>query len=212
MSTLPTSEPPSSYVTETVKSMAPWRKGISWWVVLVQGLVLAGMGGFGLWRPSQAGLVISLGLATYLVATAVWVIVQALRGREFGMSVFNLLAAGGGLVAGLGVLLPYVSGRAIDTGTTWASFGTALVIVGLLTIASSFVERPNKGVAVTTLVRGLVQAGLGGYIFWVAVTDQSADAGLVKWISWALLALGVLLIVWSILLYVRRPKPLVAAT
>ncbi len=203
--------PSSSYITDTVKGMAPWRQGISWWVVLVQGLVLAGMGGFGLWRPGQAGIGISLALAAYLVVAAIWVIVQALRGREFGMSVFNLLAAGGGLVAGLGILMPYLFQRTFDAATAWAGFGMALVIVGLLTIASSFVERPNKGVAWATLIRGILQTAFGGYIFWLAVTENASDAGLVRWLSIALLVLGALLIVWSILLYLRRPKSTVVS-
>ncbi|MGL4648622.1 MAG: hypothetical protein ACRC1H_04385 [Caldilineaceae bacterium] len=197
----------SNYLTDTVKDMAPWRKGIRWWVVLLQGLVLAAMGGFGLWRPEQAGIGISLALAALLVVQAVWVIVSAMRGREYGMSVFNLLAAGGGLVAGIGILVPYLFQADFDLQTAWANFGLGLAIVGLLTLASSFVERPNRGVAWATLVRGLFNLGFGAYIFWVAASGNTDNPLLIRWLSIALLVLGGVLIVWSILLYVRRPKP-----
>jgi uncharacterized membrane protein HdeD (DUF308 family) len=196
----------STYLTDTVKEMAPWRKGVRWWVVLLQGLVLAAMGGFGLWRPGQAGIGISLALAALLVVQAVWVIVAAMRGREYGMSVFNLLAAGGGLVAGVGVLVPYLFQADYDLQTAWANFGLALAIVGLLTLASAFVERPNQGIAWATLLRGLFNLGFGAYIFWVALSENAENPVLIRWLSIALLVVGGLLIVWSILLFLRRPK------
>lgn len=195
-----------SNIAETVNQMVPWRKGIRWWVVLLQGLVLAAMGGFGLWRPGQAGIGISLALAALLVVQAIWIIVSAMRGREYGMSVFNLLAAGGGLVAGLGILLPYLFRRNIDLPTAWSNFGLALVIVGLLTLASSFIERPNQGVAWATLIRGLFTIAIGAYIFYIAVTANAENATLIQWLAMALLVLGGLLILWSLLLYLRRPK------
>jgi uncharacterized membrane protein HdeD (DUF308 family) len=174
---------------------------------LVQGIILAAMGGYGLWQPSQAGIVISLVLAVLLVLQAFWVIIQALRGNEFGMSVFNLLAAGGGLVAGLGILVPYLFNRDFDLPTSWSNFGLGLTIVGILTLASSFIERPNQGVAWATLIRGVLQTAFGIYVFYVSLTEQAGHPALIRWMSIALLALGVVLIIWSGILYSRRRGP-----
>jgi len=196
----------SSSFNETVKGMAPWREGVSPWIVLIQGVVLAAIGGFGVWRTVDTGIIITLALAAYLVLSAVWVIVQALRGQEYGLSVFNLLAAGGGLISGLGVLLAYFLVDSFDNLTAFGVFGIGLLIVGLLSLASSFIEGQNQGIAWGTLVRGLVQTLLGAYIFWVAASAPDAQAGLIWWLAIVLLTVGVLLVVWAVLLFVRKPQ------
>ncbi len=202
----------STYVSDSVKQMAPWRKGITWWVVLLQGVALAALGCYGVWRSKDAGIIISLVLAALLVLQAFWVIVSALRGREFGMSVFNLLAAGGGFVAGLGILIPYFFQReALHLPTAWANFGMALIVVGLLTLASAFIERPNSGIAWNTLIRGLLELVLGAYIFFIAVSNNSGDAELIRWLAFVLLGAGALLILYALLLFLRRPRASAAA-
>jgi uncharacterized membrane protein HdeD (DUF308 family) len=196
--------------TSVVSEYAPWRRGIAWWMVLVQGLVLAALGGAALWRTELANTIILVGLGVYLVLAAVWTIVQAMRGRDYGLSVFNLLAAGGGFVAGLGVLMPFVltsrpafdpANEAIVRLTSFITFGVALVAVGLLWLLSAFIERPDRGLVAVTLVRGIFFLGLGGYILFGVVTD-SGD--LVRWIALAAIVLGVLLVLYSLVLYRRR--------
>lgn len=97
----------SSSLNDTVQEYVPWRKGIAWWVVLLQGLVLLGIGGYALWDTNGRRTII-FGLGIYLLAVGIGTIVSAMRGRSAGLSVFGLLAAGGGLVAGLSVSLLYL--------------------------------------------------------------------------------------------------------
>jgi uncharacterized membrane protein HdeD (DUF308 family) len=201
----------SQYINDTVQSMVPWRKGVAWWVVLVQGLLFAVLGGLGLWRPKESGEFIFLAFATYLVVAAIWVIIQAMRGRDYGMSVFNLLASGGGLVAGVAILVPYLFNNAMAQEplyllSAWSSFGMGLLLVGLLTIASSFIERPEKGIAWASLVRGIIQVLLGAWLFWAAVTGQAGEAALIRWLAIAMLVIGIVGIVWSLIIY-RRQNP-----
>lgn len=196
----------SSGINSVVSEYVPWRKGIAWWVVLVQGIVLTVIGALALWRTDISINVILIGLGAYLIIAAVWTIVQAMRGREYGLSVFNLLAAGGGLVAGIGVLMPFIlDGRPNLTPadieivrlTSLVTFGVALLAVGLLWVLSAFVEKPEGGVVFVTIVRGVLFLALGGYILFGVATSSS---DIVRWIAIAALIVGVLLIIYSIIL------------
>ncbi len=185
---------------DTVQSYAPWRRGIAWWVVLLQGLILLAIGGYSIWDAGSAGRIIILGLGIYLIAVAIWTIVAAMRGRSAGLSVFGLLAAGGGLVAGLSVSLPFFF-RAPDAFQSgFFTFGIALLTIGILTLLAAFVERPEVGIAWATLARGLVWAVLGGYLIYAIVTNVEQPR-LIQWIAIGLLVIGVLLAIYSFLLY-----------
>ena len=163
-----------------ISSIAPWRKGVAWYVVAVQGLVLLAIGGLALWQQQSAIDIVLIGVGIWLFAGAVWTLIQAVRGREYGMSVFGLLASGGGLVVGLSLWVPYLLIPELDKPTVLVLAGIGLLTIGILTLASTFVEKPESGYPVMTLVRALVQIALGGYILF-QVPTQSAD--LVCWIS-----------------------------
>jgi uncharacterized membrane protein HdeD (DUF308 family) len=200
----------TSGVDSVVSEYVPWRKGISWWIVLVQGIVLLAIGVLALWRTDLASQIILIGLGVYLIVAAIWTIVQAMRGRDYGLSVFNLLAAGGGLVAGIGVLIPFIlRGRPtinVETLqiTSLVTFAIALMAVGVLWLLSSFVERPEGGIVIITLVRGILFLLLGGYILFAVATGTS---DVVRWVAIACAVVGGLLIIYSIILNRRQAAP-----
>lgn len=199
----------TSGVNSSVSSLAPWRKGVAWYVVLIQGLVLLAIGGAALWQTDLAIDVILIGVGVWLFAAAIWTLIQAVRGREYGMSVFGLLAAGGGLVVGLSLLVPYLFLPTLDDNTVLIQVGIGLLAIGLLTLLSTFVEKPESGFPIMTLVRSLLQLVLGGYILY-AVATQTVD--LVRWIAIAALVVGALLAAYSIWLFLsQRPQTTPAA-
>lgn len=205
----------SAGFTDAVQQYAPWRRGVAWWVVLIQGLALLGVGAYAYFVTSSAALVIVLGIGLYLVATGLWTVIQAMRGRDAGLSVFGLLAAGGGLVAGISVSLPYLFSAPQAFAPGFFAFGVALVVIGILTLMAAFVERPEAGIAWTTMLRGVVWAALGSYLVY-AVTSGVDEPRIVQWIAIALLALGALLALYSILLNrqqaAKKPKPALATS
>ena len=69
----------SSSINDTVQQYAPWRKGIAWWVVLLQGLVLLAIGGYALWDANSAARIIIFGLGIYLLAIGLGTIISAMR-------------------------------------------------------------------------------------------------------------------------------------
>jgi uncharacterized membrane protein HdeD (DUF308 family) len=182
-----------------VQKYAPWRRGVAWWVVLIQGLLLLGIGGYALWDTSSAARIIIFGLGIYLVAIGLGTIVQAMRGRGSGLSVFGLLAAGGGLVAGISVSLLYLVREEGVFAPGFFIFGVALITVGVLTLLAAFVERPEAGIVWATLLRGVIWIGLGSYLVYAILSGQS-EPDLVRWIAIGLLVLGALLAFYSIVL------------
>ncbi len=196
-------------INNTVQQYAPWRKGIAWWVVLLQGLVILAIGAYALWSTKSAARVIVLGFGLYLVATAVWMIIQSMRGRDVGLSVFSLLAAGGGLVAGISVALPFLFAKPDAIAPSFFTFGIALITIGILTLLSAFVEKPASGIAWPTIVRGLVWLLFGSYMVY-AIATQPEELMLIQWIAYALLVLGAGLTIFSIVLN-RRQAALKAA-
>jgi uncharacterized membrane protein HdeD (DUF308 family) len=193
-----------SSISDSVSGYAPWKRGVAWWIVLIQGILLAILGGLIVARPADAGELFLYGVGIWFVATAAWVMVQALRGKDVSLSVMGLLAAGGSLVAGLSMLLPLLLGMAPDQQTMFASFSIALITIGVLTILSAFFERPEGGLSVPTLVRGTFQIVLGGYVLWAALTG-TVVANQLRWIGIGAIVGGVALAVYSFFLY-RQQK------
>lgn len=189
----------SSGLTDTVQQYAPWRRGIAWWVVLIQGLILLAIGGFALWSPNSAAKVLVLGIGIYLAAIGLWTIVQTMRGRDGGLSVFGLLAAGGGLVAGISVSVAYMFAASTSFGTIFFIFGVSLITIGILTLLAAFVERPEAGIVWMTMLRGIMWAALGGYMIY-AVLNGVNEPKVVQWIAIAFLVLGALLAIFSVIL------------
>lgn len=115
-----------SKVTEVAKSALPWQKGVAWWIVLLEGIVLLGLGIYMFfartWTFMLLGwiitisLVVSGGLSLYLSLKAPeksriqqWTMIHGLVGLGFGVIVavlllFQILPSAGLVILGLGCL------------------------------------------------------------------------------------------------------------
>ncbi len=208
-------------ITDSVGNYAPWRKGVAWWAVAIQAALALVIGIWSLADPNFAPWIIIVGLSIYYVFSALRTIWQALRGRDIGFSVLGLLAAGGGLTVGLAVLVPTLrdwisKGEALDvaSATLLYAFGIGQVVIGTLSIGSAFVEKPEQGVRWASVIRGAVILVLGVWILWALRNlDTAADSQVITILSWAFVAIGVLLAVQSYLLFrASRPKVETPAT
>jgi cation transport ATPase len=206
-------------LAEYASSYAPWRKGISWWAVLIQALIALGIGIFALFNKDYAAWTIIGGFCVYFILSALRTIWQALRGLDIGFSVLGLLAAGGGLAVGTAVLIPVVRaffGDQAQEGITQYTllyvFGVAVTIIGLLATGSAFVERPEQGIRWASVIRGLIFVILGGYIL-IALNNQATfeDSLVINVLSWGFVIIGILLAGQSFMLY-RSSRPPVEAT
>lgn len=204
-------------LTEYAASYAPWRKGIAWWVVLIQALLALAIGIYALLNKGNAAWIIISGFCVYFIISALRTIWQALRGRDIGFSVLGLLAAGGGLAVGTAVLIPVLRaffGGDVEPGITQFTllyvFGVAQLVIGLLATGSAFVERPEHGVRWASVIRGVIFVIFGVYILIALRNLASVDDSLVITVlSWGFVVIGVLLLVQTYMLY-RASRPKVA--
>ena len=108
---------------ETAKGLAPWRAGLPWWVVLVEGGVLGLVGILILIDPRKATLNVALFLAAALVVAGIIQIWSVLRGRA-PEDIDSLIAAPGrhrhlrGQSGAVALLSP-VSGRRGGADRIW---------------------------------------------------------------------------------------------
>lgn len=204
------------------QAYAPWRKGIAWWVVLIQALIALAIGIYALLNPGSAAWVIITGFCAYFILAALRTIWQGLRGRDIGFSVLGLLAAGGGLTIGTAVLVPVLRYWFRDPSGAAATdemqnvliyvFGIGMTIIGVLGIGSAFVERPEHGVRWASVIRGVIFTALGIYIL-VALRSLTPEQSplLISVLSWGFVIIGVLLAVQTFLLF-RASRPATEAT
>jgi len=206
-------------LTEYASSYAPWRKGIAWWVVLIQALIALAVGIYAILNPGSASWVIISGFCIYFIISALRTIWQALRGRDIGFSVLGLLAAGGGLAIGTAVLVPVLrawfgneSAAAGSANVLLYVFGIGMTIIGLLSVGSAFVERPEQGVRWASVIRGVVLLALGVYVL-IALRSLAPEQNplLITVLSWGFVVIGVLLGIQSFMLY-RSSRPQVEAS
>lgn len=209
-------------INDTVSNYAPWRKGVAWWIVALQAAFALGLGIWSLVDQSLAPRIVVVGFSIYYVFSGLRTVWQALRGRDIGFSVLGLLAAGGGLVIGTAVLVPAVRNwissddpYSLGAATMLYAFGIAQVIIGILSIGSAFVEKPEQGVRWISVIRGAIILVLGIWILY-ALNNLSSfqDSLVIEVIGWALVAIGVLLAVQAFMLFrgSRPEKPAVAPT
>ena len=69
----------SEQVQTTIKQAAPWRKGVSWWLVLTEGIVALVLGIYLLVAPEQARAITTTLLSIYLIVAGLMQIVAGMR-------------------------------------------------------------------------------------------------------------------------------------
>jgi hypothetical protein len=181
----------TSSVTGYAKQYAPWSKSAPWWVVLLQGAVLALIG---LWIlfGSSSDRTIVMALAAYVLIMSLITIWGAMR-RPETRSVAGLVGAGVGLMTSVTILLtPYVS--FLEPAGSLGVFGIGLVINGVLALIAVLGPRYGLG----ALIGAVVNILLGAYVIYALVRgDQSID--LIWWIGVLGIVFGIGLGVYAVL-------------
>jgi hypothetical protein len=136
-------EQQSSKVTESAKAALPWRKGIPWGWVLVEGILMLGLGLFMVLAEAQARLAFGVTLAVALGVSGALQLLAAWRAKQ----------------AGAGSLLGWIRGG-IGLG-----IGLLAVILILANALSLQAARILLGVGC------LAYGGLGGYMLYLKRQD-----------------------------------------
>jgi len=178
-------------VKQSVEQIKPWRRTTAWWVLLIEGIVAAGLGAALLLWPAAAQGWTLLFLAIVLATQGLLIIFSLLRGKRRGN--FALVRGGASLIVGMVVILMAIFSFGDRLTAAWL-LAIGLLVAGGLAIVAPFFEgrasskRGDLLMAVFLLV-------LGGLL----VYNVATGVNVLLLLAWTLIAFGVALIALGIL-------------
>ena len=189
---------------ERARSLAlrgvPWREGVGWPVVAVEGVALLAIGLFMALRPEDAGDVIRTLLGLALLVLSLQQIVNAFRNPGHSFVPFQMLRGGIGATVGLLVSLqPLVPVFASDVPRV--VLGIGLLVVGAIGLAGLLTARNADRVRVESVISAALTVAFG-------VVLLAGDGGGAPLVGWAIAVVGLALLAYAVVLAVgsRRPR------
>jgi len=183
-------------------TVAPWRRGIPWWAVLLEGIAAFVLGALILARPQSVGQWLVVLVGAYVLITGLLDLYIARFGAlPPGTAANRTLVGRISVVAALLVfVLPLFV--AVSTSTQVAILGVTLVAIGFLGIAESLLGYGDHGIRWSAALGNLLHLLFGGLLLYVVVVG--AGPGVLWWLGFIALVGGVALCSYAIVLY-RRP-------
>lgn len=183
-------------VMERAKQFAPWRSDLPWWIVLIEGLVLGGVGVLVLLDPSQTSANVSLFLTFVLLVAGLlqsWAVFRS----KFSPSYQRIAAAQGavGMYTGVVIWLLFFM-DALMPVVGVVIFGTGSLIYGLLGIMVGFGSAGAK--RRSELIESIFFAIIGVLMLYVLFAGPTGVVTATRIVGWLALLCGVSLIGLSI--------------
>jgi uncharacterized membrane protein HdeD (DUF308 family) len=167
---------------------APWRKGLGWPVLAIEGAVALGIGIYILVATDDARDIIRQLIAVVLLIQAFLHTMAGFRNRQLPAAPFHVLRGGIGMTVGVIVLLENFSDY-LNVDAARFILGLGLIAYGAIGIVTIWVEREDRGLRLGGLAVGIVNIVLG---LMFVFSDSAKD-------SW-LRALGGIALVGGIIL------------
>lgn len=171
--------------------LKPWRKTTAWWVLLIEGIVGAGLGVALLLWPANAQGWTLLFLAIVLAVQGLLALLGILRGKRRGN--FALIRGAISLIVGMVVILMAIFTVGDRLMAAWL-LAAGLLAAGVLTIVAPFFEG-DVGVKRGDLLMTAFLLILGGLLTYNIVTGVDV----LQILAWTLIVFGAALIVFGIL-------------
>jgi uncharacterized membrane protein HdeD (DUF308 family) len=184
----------------TMKQQAPWRKGVGWPVVAIEGALLVGIGLFVLLDHDNARDVIFQLIGTVLLATSVLIAIRSIRNPDDPIVPWAMLRAGIGGTIGTLAVMRWFSDY-LDNHATRLILGWGLIAFTIVHLAGIVLARGRAGLQ----LGGLITSGLTIVLGIVLLTGSDDTSGSrLNLFGAILLVFGILLIALAIYLY-RKP-------
>ncbi len=180
----------------------PWREGVGWPVVAVEGVALLAIGLFMVFRPDDAGDVTRTLLGAALLVLSLQQISNAFRNPGHPFVPFQMLRGGIGATVGLLVALqPLLPAVTFSAGAARIVLGVGLLVVGAIGLAGLLTARNADRVQLEAVVSSALTIGFG----FVLLAGNGGRAPLLGWVI-AIAGLGLLLYATVLALGRRRPR------
>ena len=197
-----------SKLTDGAKQAAPWRKGVPWWLVMIEGIGLLALGLYMFVTPVKSRVLLAGILAAALGITGAVQLIALSRAKEKGpLATLGIVRGAVGLAVGvLILLLLLLDAKSVDLGRAILGLGSlAYGGIGLYILYRTHETRAQLAAIVNSsffVFVGLIMLIdlLGGNVF---VTMTTA-------INFVLLLVGAFLILWSLALRNRKQGAAVA--
>lgn len=194
-------------MAERAKSLAlrnvPWRAGIGWPVVAVEGAALLAIGLFMALRPAEASDLIRTLIALALLLMALQQIANAFGHPSHPFALFQMLRGGVGAAVALVVApQPLLPAATFAPELARVILGVGLLVVGVVGLAGLLAAGRADGVRLEAVVTSALTIGFG----FVLLAGDGGRAPLVGWVV-AIAGLGLLLYAATIVVASRRPPP-----
>lgn len=165
----------------------PWSQDSIWWVLLVEGIIAAGLGLYILAAPESASVWLVYLLATLLLVDGLLTGFRGIRRKR--QRRLNFLRSGVALVGGLLALLPLFG--VLDIPTSIRIVSLAFVTLGVLRIVGFFVERRDH-VRFGEVVFASGLLSIGGWLLYQIFAGSLSAQALMP-LGWLLLVFGAFL-------------------
>ena len=188
------------------RGWAPWRPGLPWWIVLLEGIALAIMGLLIVINPATSSVNVAIGLVILLVVIGLIELWAVFRNR-LSPGVNSVIAARGAIVvyAGIAILLMLVLDIGLSLEAGRVLFGLAATVFGVLGLLAYFggARKHLRGILIDSTF--FLLAGL------LVLYAQWQGGELVRrgtlWLGWISLLIGLGLIGFAVWRYRQDQTP-----
>lgn len=191
-----------------IKENAPWRRGVGWPIVGIEGLLLVVIGMYMFADQDGAAEVVRQLIAVVLLVNGAVEILAGFRDQGSPVSPFRTLRGSVGATIGTLVVLENFSDY-LDPNGARVILAVGLLISGLIGLVASVLTRSYGGIRVGAVVSGVVMIVLGIILF----SGDADDPSRLNLMATIALVFGLLLIAYAYFLYkgkntstLERPK------
>lgn len=187
-----------SKIAGAAKKSAPWRKGIAWWVVLLEGLVLLGLGLYMFFAPLRTLSLLAWILAGVLAITGALSVVAAMREKddEPGKK-WTMIHGIVGLVTGLIIVVLLLLNVLTE------NYGLFILGLGCLAyggVALYMTMNDNiTSLRRLSMIGTIFYMAFGGLLLFQAIGVSTLSTTL-QVINFLILLLGIVLIIWAFII------------
>jgi len=188
-----------SQVTQAAKGALPWRKGIAWWVVLLEGVALLALGLYVFFAKPTTAVILGWVVALSLLASGALSLYLSFQTAErTPVRQWTLIHGAVGVAAGLLAII-----------VQFFSPGAALTVLGLGCLAYGGVglymlmDKQLTALRRLSFISTIFYLVLGALIVLHAL-GVSTLATILQLVSLLLIAAGIILLFWGIILRNER--------
>jgi uncharacterized membrane protein HdeD (DUF308 family) len=197
-----------SKLSDGAKQAAPWRKGVPWWLVLIEGIGLLALGLYMFVAPVKSRVLLGEIIAIALGITGAVQLIAIVRSKERGtVATWGIVRGAVGLGVGLLILiLLLLNANSIDLGRTILGLGSlAYGGIGLYILYLTH----EKGARLAAVINSAFFIFVGAVMI-IDLFGGNVFFAMTNVINFVLLLIGAFLVIWSLVLRNQKQHAAVA--